>query len=120
MNGVLAKPFTKEGMLKSVRSHLAHLLKDPPEQQEAGSMMGNVSYMGGAPASLKFESNTPPGGNNAGWSPNHMGQGNVDIWNGMMNGGNQYNMGRSNFPTSENDSPPEKRQRLNTSQANYG
>ncbi|OAA49592.1 response regulator-like protein [Metarhizium rileyi] len=119
MNGVLAKPFTKEGMLKSVRTHLAHLLKNPPEQSETGFVIGNVSYMG-APAPLKFESNTPPGGNSSGWSPSHMGQSNVDQWNGMMNGGNQYTISRSNFPASEHDSPPEKRQRLNASQANYG
>ncbi|EFY89289.1 response regulator-like protein [Metarhizium acridum CQMa 102] len=115
-----AKPFTKEGMLKSVRTHLAHLLKDPPEQSEAGFMMSNVSYVAAAPPSLKFESSTPPGGNSSGWSPSHMGPSNVDQWNGMINGGNQYSIGRSNFPTTDHDSPPEKRQRLNISQANYG
>ncbi|EXV06300.1 response regulator receiver domain protein [Metarhizium robertsii] len=120
MNGVLAKPFTKEGMLKSVRTHLAHLLKDPPEQSEAGFMMSNVSYVGAAPPSLKFESSTPPGGNSSGWSPSHIGPSNADQWNGMMNGGNQYSIGRSSFATSDHDSPPEKRQRLNVSQANYG
>lgn len=116
---MLAKPFTKEGMLKSVRTNLAHLLKNPPETPETGYMIGTVPYMA-APSSLKFESNTPPGGANSGWSPSHMGQNNVEQWNGMMNGGNQYSMSRSNFPTSEHDSPPEKRQRLNASHANYG
>ncbi|KHO01045.1 response regulator-like protein [Metarhizium album ARSEF 1941] len=121
MNGVLAKPFTKEGMLKSVRTHLAHLLENPPEQPEAaGFIMGNVPYIGAAPPSLKFESSTPPGGGGSGWSPGQMGQSNVDQWNGIMNGGNQYSIGRSNFPTSDHDSPPEKRPRLDIPQANYG
>ncbi|KAK2593730.1 kinase-regulated stress-responsive transcription factor skn7 [Conoideocrella luteorostrata] len=119
MNGVLAKPFTKEGMLKSVKTNMSHLLKNPPEHSDAsGFMIGHVPYIN-APPSLKFEA-TSPGANNSGWSPSHMNQSNVDQWNGMINGGNQYSMGRSNFPTSEHDSPPEKRQRLNASQANYG
>lgn len=122
MNGVLAKPFTKEGMLKSIKTNLAHLLKNPPEHSdESGFVVSHVPYMS-APASLKFES-TSPGGNNSGWSPGPLGQGNVqgnvDQWNGMINGGpNHYGMGRSNFP-SDHDSPPEKRQRLDATQSNY-
>ncbi|KAG6014890.1 hypothetical protein E4U54_004712 [Claviceps lovelessii] len=119
MNGVLAKPFTKEGMLKSIKTNLAHLLKNPPEHGEESSfVMSHVSYMSGPAGSLKFES-TSPGANNSGWSPGHMGHGSVDQWNGIMNGGHQYGMGRSNYP-SEHDSPPEKRQRLNAVQSNYG
>lgn len=120
MNGVLAKPFTKEGMLKSIKTHLAHLLKDPPETTDAsGFMIGTVPFMN-APGAIKFETSTPPSGaGNSGWSPQHMGQAGVDHY-GMMNNGNQYNMGRSNYGPTDHDSPPEKRQRLNAGQANYG
>ncbi|KAG5918590.1 hypothetical protein E4U42_006797 [Claviceps africana] len=119
MNGVLAKPFTKEGMLKSIKTNLAHLLKNPPEHAEESSfVVSHVSYMGGPAASLKFES-TSPGTNNSGWSPGHMTHGSVEKWNGIMNGSSQYGMARSNFP-SENNSPPEKRQRLNATPSNYG
>ena len=118
MNGVLAKPFTKEGMIKSVKTHLSHLLKNPPEVADE-FMMHNVSYMN-APG-LKFEASTSPGGPGAsGWSPSHMTHGSVDQWSDMMNGGNQFNVGRTNFPNSDNGSPPEKRQRLNQAQSNYG
>ncbi|KAG6024804.1 hypothetical protein E4U41_001681 [Claviceps citrina] len=118
MNGVLAKPFTKEGMLKSIKTNLAHLLKNPPEHaEESGFVVSHVQYMNG-PASLKFES-TSPGANHSGWESGHLGHGHVDPWNGMMNGANQYGMGRSNF-SSEHDSPPEKRQRLHATQSNYG
>ncbi|GJN82579.1 kinase-regulated stress-responsive transcription factor skn7 [Purpureocillium lilacinum] len=129
MNGVLAKPFTKEGMLKSIKTHMAHLLKNPPPQNEgdgSGYMMGGVPFMGN---SMKFETSTPPppGASGSGWSPGHMAQGSTDQWGGFMNGGNQYGMGRHGYGTamestsgriSDHDSPPEKRQRLN--QGNYG
>ncbi|KAG5921223.1 hypothetical protein E4U61_007002 [Claviceps capensis] len=119
MNGVLAKPFTKEGMLKSIKTNLAHLLKSPPEHGgESSYVMNHASYIGGPAASLKFES-TSPGANNPGWSPGQMGHGNVDQCNDMMNGTNQYGMGGPNF-TSEHETPPDKRQRLMPAQSNYG
>lgn len=119
MNGVLAKPFTKEGMLKSIKTNLAHLLKTPPEHGgESSYVINHAPYIGGPATSLKFES-TSPGANNPGWSPGPMGHGNVDQCNDMMNGANQYGMGGPNF-TSEHETPPDKRQRLMPAQSNYG
>lgn len=128
MNGVLAKPFTKEGMLKSVKTHMSHLLKNPPTQQESesgGYVIGNVPFMNNT---IKFETSTPPPGVSAtSWSPGHMGQGSVDHCYGIMNGGaTQYAIGRPHYgPTmdsrmSDHDSPPEKRQRISAPQGNYG
>ncbi|PHH60349.1 hypothetical protein CDD81_1834 [Ophiocordyceps australis] len=130
MNGVLAKPFTKEGMLKSVKTQLSHLLKSPPLAHDGdGSryMVGNVPFMNN---SIKLETPTPPPGSaGSGWSPGHMGHNSVDQCYGLLNGGAQYGMGRQHYGTtmdtasgrlSDHDSPPEKRQRLNASQGNYG
>ncbi|EQK97945.1 hypothetical protein G6O67_001248 [Ophiocordyceps sinensis] len=130
MNGVLAKPFTKEGMLKSVKTHMSHLLKNPPTQQESeggGYVIGNVPFLNNA---IKFETSTPPpGASSTSWSPGHMGQGGVDHCYGLVNGGTQYAIGRPHYGTamdstpgrmSDHDSPPEKRQRVNAPQANYG
>ncbi|KAI9147826.1 signal transduction response regulator, skn7 [Paramyrothecium foliicola] len=138
MNGVLAKPFTREGMLKSVKTHLSHLLKNPPPQNDHGSgfLMGNVPFIhtpGTHP--LKFDSPTPPSGNpGSTWSPGQMPptsalSNSTESGYGLMNGGAQFNMpqstsSRANYSTtidgtpgrlSDHDSPPEKRQRLNTS-----
>lgn len=143
MNGVLAKPFTKEGMLKSVKMHMSHLLKNPPPQdpsQSAGYFsMGAVPYMSGHMAgssnSMKYEVSTPPAG--PAWSP---GLPQTSSMNGsvdqgyIINGSNQYHNltpGGSrppNYPAkmesptgrmSDHDSPPGKRQRLNPVQHGY-
>ena len=127
---MLAKPFTKEGMLKSIKTHMSHLLKNPPAQPEgesAGYMMGNVSFMNN---SMKFETSTPPpAASGSGWSPGHMAQNSADQCYGFMNGGNQYGMGRPSYGApmesassrvSDHESPPEKRQRMNAPQGNYG
>ncbi|KAM0511591.1 hypothetical protein ACHAPE_009741 [Trichoderma viride] len=133
MNGVLAKPFTKEGMLKSVKTHLQHLLKNPPSQSDNGhgpGFMMNVPYLNTSGNPIKFESPTPPAGaGGSNWSSGHMSQNGVESGFGMMDGSNQYNMaqGRNAYPTmdassgrlSDHDSPPEKRQRLNNSQRTY-
>ncbi|KAM0456838.1 hypothetical protein ACHAPV_007129 [Trichoderma viride] len=133
MNGVLAKPFTKEGMLKSVKTHLQHLLKNPPSQSDNGhgsAFMMNVPYLNTSGNPIKFESPTPPAGaGGSNWSSGHMSQNGVDSGFGMMDGSNQYNMtqGRNAYSTmdassgrlSDHDSPPEKRQRLNNSQRTY-
>lgn len=128
MNGVLAKPFTKEGMLKSVKTHMSHLLKNPPPpdpSSSAGYFMGAGSYMstsGMGSGNLKFENATPPAGTT--WSPG-LPQGSP-MHNGvdqsyMMNNGNQFNLPpgvpRGNYAKSDHDSPPGKRQRLNVSNA---
>ncbi|ODA75998.1 hypothetical protein RJ55_08280 [Drechmeria coniospora] len=133
MNGVLAKPFTKEGMLKAIKTHMAHLLKAQPAAQHdgdgAGYMMGSVPFMSGNP--IKFEaSTTPPAASGSAWSPGHLAQSGTDQWGGgFMNGTNQYAMGRHGYAAamdstsgrlSDNDSPPEKRQRVNAPQGNYG
>ncbi|KAK5995727.1 Transcription factor SKN7 [Cladobotryum mycophilum] len=129
MNGVLAKPFTKEGMLKSVKTHLQHLLKTPPQADSGhgstGFMIGNVPYLNPTGNPIKFESPTPPSGaGGSGWSSNHIAQNGVDQGFSLMNGSNQYTMAqgpnRNTYSTSDHDSPPEKRQRLNTSQHTYG
>jgi osomolarity two-component system response regulator SKN7 len=137
MNGVLAKPFTKEGMSKCVRNHLSHLMKAPPADTD---LSGAGYYMGGAylntSTSLKFETPTPPppGTTGSGWSPAQLPQSStlgasLDSGFGFSNGGNQYAMatGRTNYSgtmqsadsssgrLSDIDSPPEKRQRLNPS-----
>ncbi|PHH84486.1 hypothetical protein CDD83_1863 [Cordyceps sp. RAO-2017] len=133
MNGVLAKPFTKEGMLKSVKTHMSHLLKNPPAQTQteadgSGYMMSNVPFLNNN--NIKFETSTPPPGPSAStWSPGHMGQNSVDQCYGLMNGGSQYGLGRTHYGAameatpgrmSDHDSPPEKRQRLAAPQTNYG
>ncbi|KOS17976.1 Transcription factor SKN7 [Escovopsis weberi] len=130
MNGVLAKPFTKEGMLKSVKTHLQHLLKTPPHHTDPdhgpGSfIMGSVPYLNSTGTGIKFESPTPP--SNPGgpsWPSAHMAQNGVDQSFGLLNGSNQYAMAqgpsRNAYPASDHDSPPEKRQRLNRSQHTYG
>lgn len=130
MNGVLAKPFTKEGMLKSVKTHMSHLLKSPPTQHEnegGGYLIPNVPYLNN---SIKFEASTPPPAASAtSWSPGHMVQGGVDHCYGLINGGNQYAIGRPHYGStmdstpgrmSDHDSPPEKRQRVNVPQGTYG
>jgi len=133
MNGVLAKPFTKEGMWKSVRSHLGHLMKNPPAQDPSGSgyMLSGAPYLG--TPTLKFDTPTPPSGTAAStWSPAQMHQTSpVDQGYGMMNGSNQYNIASgsrysamqsgdaTSSRLSDHDSPPEKRQRMNAAQANY-
>ncbi|KAM3530033.1 hypothetical protein MY4038_005117 [Beauveria bassiana] len=129
MNGVLAKPFTKEGMLKSVKTHLAHLLKNPPPADGAGAfIMPAMGFMDGA-TPVKLEPQTAGSGNN--WPPNNgMSQGEVDHGY-MVNGAAGYQMaGGSRQPFSgmdgpsgrmapDHESPPEKRQRLNNSQGNF-
>ncbi|EHK23304.1 Two-component response regulator receiver [Trichoderma virens Gv29-8] len=133
MNGVLAKPFTKEGMLKSVKTNMQHLLKNPPSQSDNGHGPGflmNVPYLSTTGNSIKFESPTPPAGaSGSNWSSGHMSQNGVDQSFGLMDGSNQYNISqnRGGYSTmdassgriSDHDSPPEKRQRLNNSQRNY-
>ncbi|KAH7325061.1 Two-component response regulator receiver [Stachybotrys elegans] len=133
MNGVLAKPFTREGMLKSVKSNMSHLLKNPPPQSDSGSgfMLGNVPFLqtpGGHP--LKFDTPTPPSAAAIStWSPGNMPQASpinsAGDGFGMMNGGGQFSMAPMQRQTysstldaasrlSDHDSPPDhKRQRLN-------
>lgn len=130
MNGVLAKPFTKEGMLKSVKTHLAHLLKNPPPADSAGAfIMPAMGFMDGT-TPVKLEAQTAGSGNN--WATNGMSQGDVDHGYGMVNGGAAYPMaaasrqpyvagmdGSSGRMAPDHESPPEKRQRLNNSQGNF-
>ncbi|KEY67955.1 hypothetical protein S7711_02162 [Stachybotrys chartarum IBT 7711] len=134
MNGVLAKPFTKDGMLKSVTSHMAHLLKNPPSQGDGSSnfMMSGMPFLSAPAHHIKFETPTPPGP----WSPGNMPHtsplnSNADHNFSLLNG--QYSMApaqRQNYTTtvesstsgrlSDHDSPPDsKRQRLNASHVNF-
>jgi osomolarity two-component system response regulator SKN7 len=66
MNGVLAKPFTKDGMLRVLKQHLPHLLKEadtPPLHTPISGFapVQHVASLGAALAGgpVKFES-TPP------------------------------------------------------------
>ncbi|KAJ3479031.1 hypothetical protein NLG97_g8423 [Lecanicillium saksenae] len=129
MNGVLAKPFTKEGMLKSVKTHLAHLLKNPPPADGGGAfIMPAIGFMDGANP-VKLEPQAESGNN---WSNNGMPQNDVNHGYGMVNGGGGYPMGGGSRPPygsgmdnssarmgPDHESPPEKRQRLNPAQGNY-
>ncbi|KJZ76743.1 hypothetical protein HIM_03620 [Hirsutella minnesotensis 3608] len=131
MNGVLAKPFTKEGMLKSVKTHMSHLLKNPPSQHDgdsAGYVMSNVPFLNNG---IKFETSTPPPvASTSSWSPGNMGHSNVDPCYSLMNGSSQYGLSRPHYGTGmdsstgrmpeHHDSPPEKRQRVSAPQGNYG
>lgn len=45
MNDVLAKPFTKDGMIRILKKHLPHLLKNPPAP---GSSMDDIMSAGEA------------------------------------------------------------------------
>src|SRR3569833_1426922 len=51
MNDVLAKPFTKDGMVRILRKHLPHLLKNPPPTGSSGEDMMMSAGPGGHPAS---------------------------------------------------------------------
>lgn len=127
MNGVLAKPFTKEGMLKSVKTHLAHLLKNPPPADGAGAfIMPAIGFMDGS-TPVKLEEQTAGAASN--WPTNGMSQG--DGY-GMVNGAAGYPMAGAGRPAygaamdgssarmgPDHESPPEKRQRLNPPQGNY-
>ena len=115
MNGVLAKPFTKEGMLKSVKTHMAHLLKNPPEPGSPDFMLGGMQFltpgapMAGAANPIKLEG-AASGHGGSPWSSD------VDHGFGIVNGGGPYGMAaasRSAFGALDNESPPGKRQRLN-------
>ncbi|KAI0017105.1 HSF-type DNA-binding-domain-containing protein [Xylariomycetidae sp. FL0641] len=46
MRDVLAKPFTKEGMIGKLRKHLAHFLRNPPPPE---TMMDSIYPNGGTP-----------------------------------------------------------------------
>jgi osomolarity two-component system, response regulator SKN7 len=134
MNGVLAKPFTKEGMWKSVKNNLSHLMKNPPSDSELGH--GTGYFMGGGymnTSALKFDTPTPPSGTAPpSWSPSGalpqaspLSAG-LEQGYGFVNGANQYSLATGHRPTysntmqsadsssgrlSEVDSPPGKRQR---------
>ena len=129
MNGVLAKPFTKEGMWKSVKTHASHLLKNPPQNDSHSYILGGGAYlntqMAAGNTSIKFDTPTPPSGTGAStWSPAGLQQpspinGVDQSFSGMMNNANQYAMGGNRYTTSDHDSPPEKRQRLSANPGNY-
>lgn len=117
MNGVLAKPFTKEGMLKSIKTHLSHLLKNPPPADGSGAfIMPAITYIDGS-TPVKLEQQTAGSANN--WPNNSMPPNNsmsqnngmapnglppnglpndVDHSFGMVNGAPGYPMGGGNRP----------------------
>lgn len=129
MNGVLAKPFTKEGMSKCIRTQLAHLLKNPPANDQGTNTSGYFPYLNTsgnlatATTPIKFDTPTPPSGiQGATWSPAQMPQPSpIEQSYNMMNGatqfglstGNRYMASGDSGRVSDLDSPPEKRQRLN-------
>jgi osomolarity two-component system response regulator SKN7 len=47
MNDVLAKPFTKEGMIRILKKHLPYMLKNPPLAGEDGTPNGGPSSLPG-------------------------------------------------------------------------
>ncbi|KAF4121505.1 osomolarity two-component system, response regulator SKN7 [Geosmithia morbida] len=125
MNGVLAKPFTRDGLSKSIRAHLGHLMKNPPNDGEMGSSAGyypldgqqQQQFLHQNPA--KYEAQTPPA-NAQNWSTG------LDQGYFGMNGGGQYNnigsnphsmystnmsSADTNSRLSDGESPPVKRQR---------
>jgi osomolarity two-component system response regulator SKN7 len=61
MNDVLAKPFTRDGMVRILRKHLTRMLKDP---QSAAGLVGGVDDMSGpvAGAPPHQQPNQGPGG----------------------------------------------------------
>jgi osomolarity two-component system response regulator SKN7 len=107
MNDVLPKPFTKEGMLRTLEKHLAHFKRDyvPPQQTQHQDQFGNPNLninMSHIPAthSLKEEPSPAKSGSpsTSSWnSPNTMGtsptqqtnQGYVQM---QSNQGGQYMM----------------------------
>ncbi len=48
MNDVLAKPFTKEGMVRILKKHLPYLLKNPPPPGSSGDDMSQSAGVAGA------------------------------------------------------------------------
>lgn len=131
MNGVLAKPFTKSGMLKIVENHLSYLLKnyDPATQQESGSgyVVGGAGYMN-PPGSLtsgtpfKFETTPTPPATGSTWSPGQMPQASpmnssMDQGYAMVNGAGPYGMTpssatRATFPGGISQAQPNSQARI--------
>lgn len=129
MNGVLAKPFTKEGMLERLKAGLSHLLKTPTNDGDFSSsnayFLPSSGYLGNN--AMKVESPTPPATTSSSWG--QLGSG-FDQSYGIMNGSNQYvpvtsrptysttiqSADSSSGRISDVESPPGKRQRMNPSQ----
>lgn len=47
MNDVLAKPFTKDGMVRILKKHLTYLLRDPPPPGTTGMPSEDLDHAGG-------------------------------------------------------------------------
>lgn len=137
MNDVLAKPFTKDGMIRILRKHLQHLARDPqppgalddlpqpsplppgmhqgaPGYTSAAMTMAGGPVTAGGPVPIKYEHSPPgqsPSGSNASWhSPSMEG---TYIGAGMgMNGGGQMPLtpGGTQRPNFTGPPPPTMQQ----------
>ncbi|KAJ2973947.1 hypothetical protein NQ176_g6315 [Zarea fungicola] len=91
INGILAKPFTKEGILQSLKTHLPHLL-NPVSQVEADDSVIKpaVGFMNGL-VPTKLEQHTA--GSVHAWSDNGMRQARVEHSHSMEHGAIELEMG---------------------------
>jgi osomolarity two-component system, response regulator SKN7 len=79
MNDVLAKPFTREGMVRILKKHLVSLLKNPPPPGAAGEDMaspgvqaqGNPSYANAMAAQAQMSMQQQIAANNAAQAQMH-------------------------------------------------
>lgn len=144
LNDVLAKPFTKDGMLRILRKHVSHLLKNPPQEDLVGGPGGPMQTALGVPPGMnpQVRVDTPsqsPATTTSWQSPGQIHQQSPNVATiepGYM--GNQQmvmpgSARSANFPPQgippgmqmrvpdgmAGDDRPEKRQRLYAPQAGY-
>lgn len=145
LNDVLAKPFTKDGMLRILRKHVSHLLKNPPQEELVVGAGGPMQTALGVPPGMnpQVRVDTPsqsPATTTSWQSPGQIHQQSphvATIEPGYMANPQQMVMPgsaqRANFPPQglppgmqmrvpdgmAGDDRPEKRQRLYAPQAGY-
>jgi osomolarity two-component system response regulator SKN7 len=144
---VLAKPFTKDGMLRILRKHVSHLLKNPPQEDLAvgpgGPMQAALGVPPGMNPQVRVDTPSQSPATTSSWqSPGQIHQQSphvATIEPGFMGNPQQMVMApgsaqRANFPPQGlppgmqqmrvpdgmgGDDRPEKRQRLYAPQAGY-
>ncbi|KAH6686751.1 HSF-type DNA-binding protein [Plectosphaerella plurivora] len=145
LNDVLAKPFTKDGMLRILRKHVSHLLKNPPQEElvvgPGGPMQTALGVPPGMNPQVRVDTPSQSPATTTSWqSPGQIHQQSphvATIEPGYMANPQQMVMPgsaqRANFPPQglppgmqmrvpdgmAGDDRPEKRQRLYAPQAGY-
>ncbi|ROT35751.1 HSF-type DNA-binding protein [Sodiomyces alkalinus F11] len=136
LNDVLAKPFTKDGMLRILKKHIPHLMKNPPTDelavQQGNPSIPNIAMPPGMNPQVRVDTPSQSPATSASWhSPGQMHQQSPNVANMepgyAMANTHQMVVGpgsaqRSTFPHLQQmrmaadgmtgDDRPEKRQRL--------